>query len=65
MNTYAFITGDSFRVEVKASTPQAGYNKLKSISCFDDKKISKNYYKYSKAGFCCIHSVRTIWISKH
>ena len=60
MNTYAFITGDSFRVEVKATTPQAGYNKLKSISYFDNKKISKNYYKYSKAGFCCIHYVRTI-----
>ena len=60
MNTYAFITGDSFRIEVKASTPQAGYNKLKSISYFDNKKISKSYFKYSKAGFCYIHDVRAI-----
>jgi len=60
MNTYAFITSDSFRIEVKASTPQAGYNKLKSISYFDNKKISKSYFKYSKAGFCCIHDVRAI-----
>ena len=58
MNIYAFITKDNFRVEVEASSPIAGYNKLKSIPYFKDKNITKSYYKYDSNGFAANYDIR-------
>ena len=55
MNSYAFLTKDSFRVEVKASTPIAAYNKLMSIQYFAD-KITDSFIKYSKDGLAALDS---------
>ena len=46
MKKYAFLTKDNFRVEVKASSAIAGFNKLKSIPYFDDNEITVFYYQY-------------------
>jgi len=59
MNTYAFLTKDSFRVEVKASTPRAGYNKLMSIPHLAV-KVTKSYIKYDRAGLASLESWKTI-----
>lgn len=42
MRTYAFLTKDGFRVEVKASTPKSAYNKLMSVIHLSS-KITKSY----------------------
>jgi hypothetical protein len=42
MKTYSFQTNDNFRIDVKASTPNSAYNKLKAIPNYAN-KINKNY----------------------
>tara|TARA_R110002012_G_scaffold319201_1_gene539042 strand:- start:68 stop:256 length:189 start_codon:yes stop_codon:yes gene_type:complete len=60
MNLYAFLTKDNYRLEVKASTAIAGYNKLKSIPYFKDKNITTNYYKYDSNGFTANYDVKCL-----
>ena len=50
MKTYAFLTKNSNRVEVKASTPEAGLKKLLSIPYFAD-SITETFIEYNKDGF--------------
>jgi len=50
MKTFAFLTKDSFRVEVKASTPRSAYNKLMSIPHLAE-KTTKSYVVYDRDGF--------------
>ena len=50
MKTYAFLTKSSNRVEVKASTPEAGLKKLLSIPYFAD-SITETFIEYNKDGF--------------
>lgn len=57
MNTYAFITSNSFRIEVKASTALAGFNKINSVTHLKD-KLTREYWKYDKDGFAVNENVR-------
>tara|TARA_R100001594_G_scaffold10558_1_gene24759 strand:- start:6419 stop:6640 length:222 start_codon:yes stop_codon:yes gene_type:complete len=58
MKTYAFLYNDKdeknrlqqYRVEVIASTPRSGYNKLMSIPHLSD-KIVPMYMRFGKDGF--------------
>ena len=49
MKTYSFQTNDNFRIDVKASTPNSAYNKLKSIPNYAN-RINRNYFEYDKDG---------------
>jgi len=49
MKTYAFLTKDSSRVEVKASSPEAGLKKLLCIPYFAD-KVTETFIEYNKNG---------------
>ena len=49
MKTYSFQTKDNFRIDVKASTPNSAYNKLKAIPNYAN-KINRNYFEYDKDG---------------
>ena len=60
MNLYAFLTKDNFRVEVKASSAIAGFNKLKSIPYFDSKEITVFYYQYPKNGFVANYDLKSL-----
>ena len=64
MKTFSFITSKGFRIDVKASNPKAGYNKLnkKLIQHLTTSNIAStfvadispshlNYYEYDKDGF--------------
>ena len=48
MKTFAFITVDGFRIDVKSSTPISGYRKLIKLH---GEIITKSYMKYNKDGF--------------
>ena len=50
MKTYSFKTEDNFRVDVKATTPKAAFNKLMSIPIIKNMGITKEYIKYNKDG---------------
>jgi len=50
MNTYALETKDGCRFDVKASTIQAAYNKVKSIPHLTS-TITGYYWKYDRDGF--------------
>ena len=50
MKTYAFQTKDNFRIDIKATTPQSAYNKLKSIPIYSD-LITEYYFQYDKDGY--------------
>jgi|TARA_R110002124_G_scaffold205573_1_gene371878 hypothetical protein len=58
MNNYAFMTEDGWKVEVDASTPQSGYNKLNAIPYFRTRGITRHYYKFGKDGFVANYDVR-------
>tara|TARA_Y100000310_G_scaffold642_1_gene932 strand:+ start:388 stop:579 length:192 start_codon:yes stop_codon:yes gene_type:complete len=62
MKTFAFLTEDSWRIEVLASNANAGYKKLKSIPYFNDRygKITKSYYEYPPLGFCSNDNIKRI-----
>ena len=64
MNLYAFLTKDNFRVEVKASSAIAGFNKLKSIPYFDSKEITVFYYQYPKNGFVANYDLKSLNIKQ-
>jgi hypothetical protein len=49
MKTYSFQTNDNFRIDVKASTPNSAYNKLKAIPNYAN-IINGNYFVYDKDG---------------
>jgi len=57
MNTYAFLTNDSFRIEVKASTPKAAYNKLISISQFKN-RVTRSWVKFNKDGLASAYDYK-------
>lgn len=59
MKTYAFLTKDSFRIEVKASTPKSAYNKLMSIIHLKD-NVTKSFIKYSKDGLASLDGWKAI-----
>jgi hypothetical protein len=59
MKTYFFLTKDSFRCEVKASSPKAGYNKLMAIPHLKE-SITKSFGEYDKDGLCAIDNIRTL-----
>ena len=60
MNLYAFLTKDNTRLEVKASTAKAAFNKLKSIPYFDDNEITVFYYQYPKNGFVANYNLKSL-----
>ena len=47
MKTYSFQTKDNFRIDVKATSPNSAYNKLKSIPSYAN-LITDYYYQYDK-----------------
>lgn len=55
--TYAFLTKDSFRIEVKASNEKAAYNKLMDIP-FCAEKLTKSWIKYDKDGLASLHDYK-------
>ena len=57
--TYAFLTKDSFRCEVRASNPKAGYRKLMDIPHLA-KKITKSYISYGSSGLSNLDGWKTI-----
>ena len=57
--TFAFITKDSFRCEVKASSPKAGYNKLMDIPHLAE-KITKAYTSYNASGLSSLDNWKSI-----
>jgi hypothetical protein len=59
MKTFAFLTKDSFRVEVKAYNAKSGYNKLKSIPHIS-RKLTKSYIQYDSQGLASLHSWKTL-----
>ena len=48
MRTFSFLLKDGFRIDVKASTPEAAYNKLNKISTIKIFEVTKKYIDYSK-----------------
>jgi hypothetical protein len=69
MKLFAFITAKSWRIEVKASNPRAGYNKLKSIPMLnnyfvkpgvDCGNITTSYYEYDKKGIAANYNIKTL-----
>jgi hypothetical protein len=59
MKTFSFRTKDCFRVDVLATTPRAGYNKLKAVPHLAE-KITTSYLAYDKDGLASIHSWQTL-----
>lgn len=57
MTTYAFLTKDSFRVDVEATSPRAAYRKLMSIPFFRH-RITTAYIKYDKDGLAALDGWR-------
>lgn len=57
MKTFAFLTKDSFRIDVKASTPRAAYRKLLSIPHLAE-KITPSYIQYDKDGLAALDAWR-------
>lgn len=51
MNTYSFRTEQNTRIDVEASTPRAGYNKLMSIPQLRMRGITKSYIQYDRDEF--------------
>ena len=49
MNTYSFLDENNFRVDVKACSPKAAYNKLMSIPHLA-RITTKTYIKYNSQG---------------
>lgn len=62
MKTFAFLTHDSFRIEVLASCPKSGYRKLRSIISLRD-RITKSYLAYNKDGLASIYGWKTLDIN--
>jgi len=64
MKLFAFITAKSWRIEVKASNPRAGYNKLKSIPMLNNYRdcgnITTSYYEYDKKGIAANYNIKTL-----
>jgi len=60
MRTFAFLTPDNFRIDIKASYPRAGYNKLIKAG----HKISKLFLLYNKDGFASIYDWQTLQNTK-
>lgn len=50
MKTYSFQTKDNFRIDVKATSPNSAFNKLKSIPNYAD-LITEYYFQYDKDGY--------------
>jgi|ETNvirnome_2_300_1030623.scaffolds.fasta_scaffold129498_2 hypothetical protein len=48
MKKYSFLLKDGFRIDVKASTPKAAYNKLNKISTIKIFEVTKKYIDYAK-----------------
>jgi hypothetical protein len=59
MNTFAFLTKDSFRIEVKATSPKAAYNKINSITHLKD-KITKSFVQYNSSGLANLSDWKNI-----
>lgn len=55
MKTFSFMTKDSCRCEVKASSPKSAYRKLLSIPHLAQ-KITKSYIEYDKDGLASLDS---------
>ena len=60
MKTFAFLLPDSFRVDIKASYPRAGYNKLIKQGY----NVFKSYLPYDKEGTASIYSWVTLQDTK-
>lgn len=48
--TFAFLTTDSFRIEVKATSTRQAYFKAKKIAESKGHKITKTYTTYGRDG---------------
>jgi hypothetical protein len=57
--TYAFLTKDSFRCEVKASGPKSAYNKLMDIPHLAE-KVTKSYIVYDKDGLSSLDNWKNV-----
>jgi hypothetical protein len=62
--TFAFLTKDSFRVEVKASSPLAAYKKLKDIPHIAE-NITASFIEYDKDGLANLHDWKTVQFTKN
>ena len=60
MKTFAFLLPDGFRIDVKATYPRAGYNKLIKQG-YD---IGKTFLPYDRDGFASIYSWLTMQNTK-
>ena len=54
MKTYAFITIDNCRIDVRAATPQAAWNKLQSIPHLK-RQLTRAYFCYDPDGFSSVN----------
>jgi hypothetical protein len=57
MKTFSFITSKSFRIDVKASTPRAAYNKLNKQLI---QHLTTSYYEYNKDGLVDVTKIKTL-----
>ena len=60
MRTFAFLLPSDFRVDVKASYPRAGYNKLIK----QGHEIGKSFLPYDKDGTASIYAWETLQDTK-
>ena len=60
MKTFAFLLPNNFRIDVKASYPRAGYNKLIK----QGHKIDKLYLPYDRNGIASIYAWVTLQNTK-
>lgn len=56
MKTFSFLLSNGFRMDVKASYPRAGYNKLKKRGI----SVSKLYLEYDREGTASVYSWNTL-----
>ena len=57
MKTFSVITSKGFRIDVKASNPKAGYNKLNKQLI---QHLTTSYYEYDKDGFVDVTKIKTL-----
>jgi hypothetical protein len=61
--TFAFLTKQSTRIDVLASSPQAAYRKLMDIP-WHSKDITTSYIEYDRDGLASLDSWRTLQIKE-
>jgi hypothetical protein len=57
--TFSFLTSDSFRVDVKATSPMAAYKKLLDVPSIAA-KLTKSYIQYDHSGYADLHCWKSL-----